>query len=212
MRWKSVLGVGLMAASLALLIFWETEGRRTFTLSPVLVAARDMEAGTLIGSEDLQVVRLPAEHLLEGSQGPDQVQVFLGRRTRQPLRRQQQLTDLSLQAEGGDTESICSVFPLKESWIGYMSSVIRPGDQVTLYSLALEASLGSYKVAYAVDGAGKFLLDVRGGRDNLMDRPALSAAAAGLEIICRPEDYLDLLALLAECSDGDLIVWGEGER
>ena len=44
MKWKSIAGIILVVLSVAAMYFWETKGRDSFLLMPVLAAAKDIDA------------------------------------------------------------------------------------------------------------------------------------------------------------------------
>ena len=61
MKWKSIAGIILVVLSVAAMYFWETKGRDSFLLMPVLAAAKDIDAGTVVSEEHFTVLRVPPE-------------------------------------------------------------------------------------------------------------------------------------------------------
>ena len=60
-RIKTIIGVILMILSLLGILFWESEGREKVLMTPVLVTAREINAGELILGEDIIRINVPGD-------------------------------------------------------------------------------------------------------------------------------------------------------
>ena len=72
MKWKSIAGIVLVILSVAAMYYWETRGRDSFLLVPVLAASDDIEAGTIVGEEDFTVLRVPPETVAAATLTPSE--------------------------------------------------------------------------------------------------------------------------------------------
>lgn len=210
MKRSTAGGILLMLLSFGLLVFWEMHGRDALLLSPVLAASRDIAAGESILSQDLTTIYVLPQNIVQGALSPDAAERLSGSTSVCSLGRNQQLTELLIRTEEDIFRGDQSIFPISSQWIGSMSCVIRPGDAVRLVSASSEEDLGSHRVAYVVDHNGKAIREAISDNGDILDRYGDASPAAGLEIVCTPQEYQTIRKNQSEAGPRDLIVYIEG--
>lgn len=210
MKWRTALGAVLILTSLGLIYFWETRGRDALMLSAVLTVSRDMTAGEALLPQDVATIHVLPQNVIADALTPASRDRILGQTVVYPLKVNQQLAGDYFRKDQEVVGSNESVFPIHPQWIGSMSSAVRPGDAVRLISASTEDDMGMYRVAYVTDQAGKTLETAGRDTGDLLGRDWGSDPAAGLEIVCTPEEYLALHESQAVAAPGDLIIFMEG--
>jgi hypothetical protein len=210
MRRTTVLGIVLMILSIGLLVVWEAWGRNTILLTPVLAASRDIAAGESMLPGDLSTIYVLPETIMQGALQPEESSRIAGRTVVCPLRGNQQLTAAFFRQEEDLFRSDQSIFPIAGDWIGSMSSAVRPGDVVRLVSASTAAELGSHRVAYILDRNGRAIRVPDTSAGDLLARYSDQDPVASLEIVCTPEEYIEIFQYQLTAGPRDLIVCMEG--
>ncbi|HPF18480.1 MAG: hypothetical protein PHG30_07370 [Eubacteriales bacterium] len=210
MKRKTVLGLFLMIFSLGVMVFWEVRGRDALLLTPVLAASRDIAAGESVLAQDLTTIHVLPENRMTGALMPESSTQVVGCIAVIPLCANQQLSSGCFRSERNTVKHNQSIFPICEQWIGAMSSVVRPGDAVRLFSVSTEQDMGIHRVAYVIDRGGRSLPVFDSGSVDLLERHEDADPAASLEIVCTAEEYMKIYQSQHSAVPGDLIVYMEG--
>lgn len=146
MRWKAVIGLILVAASIAGMYLWETKYRDEFALEYVVVASRDIRAGEIADSSCFESVRMLPSSRLEGMLGYDDISKVYGKACISPVYKGEQV-----KAERfADPSELIPVDTrktvIKTNWIQSCSRDLCAGDVVELYFLPAKEYAGSYTV------------------------------------------------------------------
>ncbi len=161
MKFKTVIGVVLIVFSFSAIVAWECVGRVRLTTSEVLVASRDIAAGSVLSSTDFTSSRIEKGSLLEGVLGPQSAGALEGSVAYTDMAAGQQVLVSYAGPERRLTDGQ-SYYVLPPEWICSKSSLTVAGDDCSFYLMPDKQLLGSYKAAIVGEG---------------------------VEIVCRPEDY-----------------------
>lgn len=206
MKWKTLLGIFLIAGSLFALVFWEVKGREILLLSPILTAEIDIKEGSIIRQEDLRVSKVLPENILLGALLPQEQQSLIGLVANCEIFSNQQLLRSYFQKENTILKQGESLFVLPDAWIHSMSSAVRAGDTIILYSLPEDHHLGQYTVAFVKDRNRKEVRDVLGHESDLLKRADSTSEVSHLEIICTLEEYIMICNVAMDSGFGNLLV------
>ena len=210
MKWKSIAGIILVVLSVAAMYYWETRGRDSFLLVPVLAAAEDIEEGTVVGEEHFTVLRVPPETAASAALAPSEGAHIYGLRAGKRIRKNQQVAREDFGSTQAQVPDGKSVYVLPQSWIYSRSSSLRAGDRVLIYSMPEKKPMGAYTLAFVRDSAEQEVLDTNlpGG---VLERTAPSSIIANLEILCTQQEYFDLFDEVQTAGPGSLLIVMEGQ-
>ena len=190
---KNILGALLVLLAIALLVFWEAQGRAMLLMDEVYVAREPIAAGETLSPELFRTVRVPADALVEEALTPENAGLWKGKTTVETIRRGAQISGLSLRAPDAKPEPETSCFVVKQEWIEMCSSALRRGDTVTLYSEDGAKDFGSFPVAYVKDSEGREVTDATAGMRAFTDTDEARANATSqihhVEIRCEWPAY-----------------------
>lgn len=206
MKWKTLLGIFLIIGSLLTLVFWELKGREILLLSPVLTAQTDIKAGAIIKEEDFKQSKVLPENILADAILPQDHSSLVGLVANCEIIANQQLLTSYFQKENTILKEDESLFVLPRAWIYSMSSAIRAGDTIILYSFPENHHLGQYTVAFVKDSNEKEVRDVSGQQSDLLKRADSTCEVSHLEIICTLEEYTTICHISTDAGFGNLLV------
>ena len=209
MKWKSIAGIVLVILSVAAMYYWETRGRDSFLLVPVLAASDDIEAGTIVGEEDFTVLRVPPETVAAATLTPSEAVYLYGQRAGRHIRRNQQVAKEDFGSAAAQVPVGKSVYVLPQSWIYSRSSSLRAGDRVLIYSMPEKKPLGAYTLAFVRDNAEQEVVDTN-LPSGVLERTAPSSIISSLEILCTEQEYFALFDEVQLAGPGSLLVVMEG--
>ena len=209
MKWKSILGILLVILSVAAMYFWETKGRDSFLLMPVLAAAGDIAEGQVVSEEDFTVLRVPPETVASATLTPSEVVHVLGMRATRHIRKNQQVAKEDFGEMTAQVPEGKSVYVLPESWIYSRSSSLRAGDRVMIYSMPEKKALGTYTLAFVRDNAEQEVFDTN-LPTGVLERTAPSSIISSLEILCSEQEYFELFDEVQLTGPGSLLIVMEG--
>lgn len=189
-KWKSWIGVILILASVAGLIFWEVQGRKVFLTERVLVAAQEIPAGSVVTGGSFTVASVPAENLVEGALSAEAAASLAGSCVKETIPGNQQIvpsyfigSDLML--SGGE-----SFYVLPEEWIVMRSSSLRKGDDIELYGATSFQKIGGYRVAFVKDQGEQEVAELEGGlKTEALSRTNSTAQISHIEIVTNLTEY-----------------------
>ncbi|NCB41087.1 MAG: hypothetical protein EOM59_00450 [Clostridia bacterium] len=206
MKWKTIVGIVLIAASLLILLFWELKGREILLLSPVLTAGVIIEAGTIVDENYFTQSKILPENVLSGAFSPQEIHQLNGLVANCKILANQQILPSYFQKESSLLKEGESLFVLPESWIYSMSSAIRAGDTIILYSIPENIILGQHIVAFVKDDKEQEVRDVSGQEKDFLKRAEATSASSHLEIICTLEEYMEICHIITEFGLKNLLV------
>ena len=209
MKWKSIAGIILVVLSVAAMYFWETKGRDSFLLMPVLAAAKDIDAGTVVSEEHFTVLRVPPETAASAAMMPSAAIHVLGLRATRHIRRNEQVAKEDFGSETAQIPEGKSVYVLPQSWIYSRSSSLRAGDNVWIFSMPEKKPLGCYTLAFVRDNAEQEVLDTN-LPSGVLERTAPSSIISSLEILCTEQEYFDLFDEVQQAGPASLLIVMEG--
>ena len=209
MKWKSIAGIVLVILSVAAMYYWETRGRDSFLLVPVLAASDDIEAGTIVGEEDFTVLRVPPETVAAATLTPSEAVYLYGQRAGRHIRRNQQVAKEDFGSAAAQVPEGKTVYVLPQSWIYSRSSSLRAGDRVLIYSMPEKKPLGAYTLAFVRDNAEQEVVDTN-LPSGVLERTAPSSIISSLEILCTEQEYFALFDEVQLAGPGSLLVVMEG--
>lgn len=196
---KPIIGLLLMAAAIGGLIFWETTGREEFMTLPVLVAAHDIRAGTIVTADVFDTVGFEESMLIEMPLRESDISSLVGKEAVCDIVKNSQITRSYFKEPGRVLEAGQSLYKIKEEWIDNRSSSLRKGDFVHIYSKDGSTYLGSYEVAFAKDAAEQEIIaDEEEAYTAIESDPLKRTESTGyldhIEIICTLEQYRNIRA------------------
>jgi len=206
MKWKTLLGIFLIVASLLILLFWELKGREILLLSPILTADIDIEAGTVVDESYFSQSKILPENVLSGALSPQEIHQLNGLVSNCEILANQQILPSYFQKETTVLKEGESLFVLPASWIYSMSSAIRAGDIIILYSLPENIMLGQYVVAFVKDEKHQEVRDIAGQENDFLKRTEATSALSHLEIICTVEEYMEICQIVTDFGFENLLV------
>lgn len=203
-RWKSWIGVLLIVLSVIGLVFWELQGRESFLMKPILVAAEELPAGTVVSAQSFTVVRVPENVILEGALSAEAAASLYGKSLREKVAKNQQISEHCFMEAGQVIKKEESIFVLPGEWLAMRSSSLRRGDWIRLYGASTLSEIGVYRIAFAKDQTEQEVVDAQGGLPvNILDRTTGTGQINGLEIIATLPEYGNIRA--AAASEGGLL-------
>jgi hypothetical protein len=206
MKWKTLVGIFLIIGSLLILVFWEVKGRDILLLSPVLTVGIDTEAGTVVDEQHFTQIKVLPENILCGALLPQDLQKLNGLVSNCKILANQQLLSSYFQKENTILQEGESLFVLPALWIYSMSSAVRAGDKIILYSLPENNCLGQYTVAFVKDSNEQEVRDVSGQQCDFLKRTDTTSEISHLEIICTLEEYMSICRIVTDVGLGNLLV------
>ncbi len=209
MKWKSIAGIILVILSVAAMYFWETKGRNSFLLVPVLAAAEDIDAGQIVAEEHFTVLRVPPETVAAATLAPSEGVHIYGMRAGHRIRKYQQVAKDDFGSRTAQVPEGKSVYVLPESWIYSRSSSLRAGDSVTIYSMPEKKPLGTYTLAFVRDNAEQEVYDTN-LPSGVLERTAPSSIISSLEILCTEQEYFELFDEVQLTGPASLLIVMEG--
>lgn len=188
-RWRAWLGIGLILLSAAGMLFWETSGREAVFTESVLVAAGEIQKGTVVTRGAFTTAKIPKENLTAGVLPPEKAAKLYGKRANQTIPSNQQIVGDYFKNEELLISGDQSIFVLPEEWISMRSSSLRKGDRITLYGSASLVDLGSYSAVFVRDQNEQEVVTPEIGGDLPAERTSSTAQIAGVEIAATLEEY-----------------------
>ncbi len=194
MKWKSIVGIALILASVLGMYLWESRGRERLTSEEVVTAARDLPQGSVVSAEDLRLARLPRAAVLKDALRMPEAEALIGQELAVPLCENQQLLTGYFTPAPEKIPAGQSYFVLPGDWIYQRSSAMRGGDRIDIYLLPQKQRIGSYTVAFVKDAAEN---DIEESDTRVISH---------VELLCSAEEYFTLYDAVQEQGAGCLLL------
>ena len=204
---KPIIGVLLIIMAIGLLIFWEVEGRDAMMMEKVLVAEQDILPGTKVNPGMFREVGILSENMIKSGMNINQVSSLNGKISNQIILMNSQISKRFFSDNNSEINKGYGVYLIKSDWIFSVSSSLRKGDMVDIYSFDGKTKLGIFRVAFVKDMQGKEVIDekIPDGYKEILDRVNGSEVVNELEIISTLQNYSIVLEYVF-ANEGKLIV------
>jgi hypothetical protein len=195
---KSILGILLVALSIAGLFFWEWKGRETIMTEKVLVAREEIQQGTLVDSSMLVTKGIPKTNMLEEALGPEDFGLIQGKVSSQLIAQNDQIILEYFRDNEFDLGRNESVFVIEPAWIAMRSSTLRRGDLVDIYGSNGLGLLGTFRIAYVKDASEREVRTAAEGAEgspesDILERLDGTSVIDHIEIISTFQEYENLV-------------------
>ncbi len=205
-KFKAILGIGLIALALTGLVYWEVDGRERLLTDIILVANRDISADQILTEAMVSKIGIAEDSKINGALGPESLGILIGQRTKQFIPQNGQLSSKYFYTDEFYLKEGDSIYVIKPDWINMISSAVRQGDTVGIYSDDGFVKIGTYKVAFVKDASVREVKNVidkdtefvgqmtqPDNKDELLARTDATSVATHIEIIATLKDYQRIL-------------------
>lgn len=205
---KPIVGCVLILTSFIGLIYWENDGRERWTMEEVIVAAKDIEAGTDITRDMFKTARVSRDNLIDGALGEADIGKIVGRVADRAIAKKSQVSLAFFDDSDSIIEDGKSVYVIKNEWIDTRSSSLRAGDIIKIYVDTGELCFGTYRVAFVKDDNEQEVVEADGfaPSKNILDRKMSSRPASHVEIIATLEEYRAIMNFVIAEGRGLMLV------
>ncbi len=207
-HFRAIIGFLLVIAAISALIFWEARGRDLVFQKNLVVAAAEINAGDYFTESNLEIRGINSGDIIDGALDSSMMSALLGMRAEQYIPTGSQINEYFVSADDSRfLEPGESIFCIGQDDISMVSSSLRKGDMVQLYGESGRLPLGTYKVAFVKDGAGREVKNAEQLRNNIpLDREDSNYTINSIEIICSQPDYVMLNDYLSDSGCGLTVV------
>ncbi len=207
-----MIGLFLIIASIAGLLYWEMIGRDTVCMDQVLVARNQMEEGTVVTADMFFIQGIPKELVLEGGFHENDISSLDGLVTTQMIAKNSQIISAYFRKDPLVISEAESIFVLKKNWIAMRSSSLRRGDLVAIYGSVAGEYLGEYRVAYVKDESEREIrnadleLKPMSQQGTILNREDSTSIIDHIEIITTFDGFQMIRSYVNEGMGGQLIL------
>jgi hypothetical protein len=204
---KPIFGILLITTAISLMVFWEIEGRDAVMMQKVMVASQDIIPGTKVNHGMFKEVRILSENMIQNGIDLKQVSSIDGKISNQIILKNSQISKRFFSDSKAEINKGDGIYLIKQDWIFSVSSSLRKGDIIEIYSLDGKTKLGCFKVAFVKDKQGKEVIDeeISDGYIQILNRVNGSEIIDGFEIISNLENYSNILEYIFT-QEGKLLI------
>lgn len=193
-RLKGVFGILMIAVALCGIFAWESFGRDRVLNEDVLVAIGQISEGEEISVEMLCVKSVNSENLIDGAFKEKDLKKVIGRTLRQDVAKNSQISEIFLHSDELLLRKKETIFPIKNQWIDSISSSLRRGDKISLYTKDANEKIGEFVVAFVKDAQDKEIKsDGKGAEKRILERINGEGIIRYIEIIATLSQYKEIL-------------------
>ncbi|MDR1815496.1 MAG: SAF domain-containing protein [Clostridiales Family XIII bacterium] len=223
---KTLAGALILLVAVALLVFWEAQGRAMFLMEDVLVAREAIPAGAAVTAADFRTVSVPAGAVVENAVKPGAAaggaspaptvngEPFSGLVAGENIRRGAQLSADALKEADAAPPPDPSCYVIRNEWIALCTSSLRRGDTVEVLSADGARDFGTFTAAYVKDSEGREVTDaaptMRSFTDPDEGRANASSPIHHIEIRSEWKPYKAIMDYCNHHVEGVLLVRKEG--
>jgi len=224
-RLKSIIGIGLIILAVSGLVYWEMDGRERLLTDMVLVANQDIPKDGIITTAMISSLDVMHNQKIRGAIEPEFAAQLINQRARQFIPQKAQLTLDFFYKDEFYLKADESIYVIKPDWISMLSSSVRQGDWVSLYTEDGLTKLGSFQVAFVKDAAIREVKTSVAGEGEFPEksRPAVSqdaflsrvdgtSVATHIEIIATLAEYRQIQKIVGAEIPGLLLVVQESTQ
>lgn len=183
----------LIIAALAGIIFWETIGREAIIYKEIIVAASDIQEGSIITNNMISTKAFQKDNTISNAITKDKINSILGKKAKHNISQNAQITEDFFYCNEFYLKENESIYVIKPEWIYSMSASIRRGDRVSIYTFEELEKIGTYQVAFVKDNNDREVKTVESNSDALLERTDGSSMIHYIEIICDITEYQKIL-------------------
>ena len=145
MKTKSIIGIILIAGSVAGMYFWETNLRERMLFTKVLAAAVDIEEGDIAGKDSFKEISISSESLVAGFLKNSEAEELYGKECVFPLKANAVVSKDCFRdgREYSNEGKYC--FGIPYGWIYEGSLIPSAGYTVMIYSMPSRRYMGEFK-------------------------------------------------------------------
>jgi hypothetical protein len=208
-KWiRTLIGIILILSSIAGIIFWELQGRDRLLTERILVAKDEIKIGDLMASDMIKEVSIPKEIIINNPLKINDKQQVIGKISKQYIPINSQLSSGFFQDERFRIENEESIYVIKPEWIEMISSAVRSGDIVEIYSKDRQTIFGEYLVAFVKDSSFREVKSVSENIDenNMLKRNDATSFVSYIEIKTSIEEYGKLVDYINLSLENKLLI------
>ncbi|MEI8215753.1 MAG: SAF domain-containing protein [Eubacteriales bacterium] len=150
---KTIIGILLILSSIAGIFYWEYQGRDRLLTTKILVAKMEIQIGQLIERNVLEEANIPREIIISNPLKKEDLENLIGKVAKVYIPKNSQLNDAFFQDGKLSMNLDESIYVLKPEWIYMVSSAVRAGDSISIFSKDSSIFLGNFRVAFVKDSS-----------------------------------------------------------
>lgn len=208
-KWiKTLIGIILILSSIAGIIYWELQGRDRLLTEKVLAAKEEINTGTLIVGDMIKEVSIPKEIIINNPLKVIDEEQVIGKISKHYIPRNSQLSSAFFQEEKFRIDDEESIYVIKPEWIEMISSAVRSGDMVKIYSKDRKIIIGEYMVAFVKDSSFREVKSVNESKDdnNILKRSDSTSFVSYIEIKASMVEYGKIVNYINLSLDNKLLI------
>jgi hypothetical protein len=205
---KTIIGILLIICAITGVIYWELIGREQLLMDKVLVAKEDILEGDLLESNMLQEVSIPKSLLIIESLNSKDSDRLIGKVSRHYVPKNAQLSSEYFQEDNLWLEHNESIYVINPEWIEMISSAVRAGDIVNIYSKDGQVLLGEFMVAFVKDSTFREVKSVQEIKKDtgILNRYDATSVVSYIEIKTTLKEYGDINEYLNLSQENKLLI------
>lgn len=208
-KWiKTFIGIILILSAIGGIIFWELQGRDRLLMERVLVAKDEINIGALIEGNMVKEASIPKDIIINNPLKILDIKKTIGKISKQYIPKNSQLSLAFFQDERFHIENDESVYVIKPEWIEMISSAVRSGDMVEIYSKDRKIIMGEYMVVFVKDTSFREVKSIAENKDdnNILKRLDSTSFVSYIEIKTSIGEYGKLVDYINLSSENKLLI------
>ena len=153
-KWlRTFVGLFLISASVIGIFYWEIDGRERLLTDKILVASADILPGTIMSSNLINEVGISKELIVADVVDKKAISKIIGKTAKQYIPKNAQLSESYFGNNYLILKPDESTFVIRANWIDMVSSAVRAGDRIAIFSKKENILLDEFYVAFVKDSA-----------------------------------------------------------
>lgn len=153
MRWRAVIGIILIVASICGMYLWETKFRDELLLEDVIVYAKDIKDGEIVDESCFSAVKSLPENVIENSVNENNLQALYGMVCISEVFKGEQVTFDRFADPKSLIPKDTNVMVIPKSWVFLSNPNLKTGDVVDVYLLPEKEFEGEYEIVNVFDSS-----------------------------------------------------------
>lgn len=146
MKWKTVVGIILIIASILAMYFWETKFKDEINMTEVLVPMKDISAGDAVLISNLKILKINPEAKIDNALTQKDAEMLNGKIAKTALCKNQQLLGSYFLNNTDVIPKGYEYFVIPNDWIFSKSNRIGVKDLASFYAMPDKIYLGSFRI------------------------------------------------------------------
>lgn len=196
---KTIIAVVLIVVGIVSLVLWEGWGRERVLYKPVLMTSTDIYQGQEIKEDMIQEISVPVELVIDKAYRGNDLSLIIGKISKQFIPTKSQVTPDFFYQNDFLIKEGQALFYCPSSWFlsqtgeRSMTTTIRRGDYIEMWSSGGEFKLGEFTVAFAKDDTETEVKNATEQKyQDPLDRVDHTSVVNHMEIICTLNEYKKL--------------------